>query len=50
MKNPFPKRLLPPAPAYTLPLSRRAFRKALICGQGRAVLHVRQFGSEGVVK
>jgi len=48
MKNPFPKRLLPPAPAYTLPLSRRAFRKALICGQGRAVLHVQQFGTEGV--
>ncbi len=48
MKQPFPKRLLPPAPAYTLPLSRRAFRKALICGQGRAVLHVLQFGSEGV--
>jgi hypothetical protein len=25
-----------------------AFRKALICGQGRAVLHVQRFGSEGV--
>ncbi|MEN9360092.1 MAG: hypothetical protein RL095_1627 [Verrucomicrobiota bacterium] len=48
MKHPFPKRLLPPAPAYTLPLSRRAFRKALICGQGRVVLHVQQCGAEGV--